>query len=291
MRKSILFFLTMFFSIISMAQSSIPIYTIRHGIETNVMAEFPGKAEWGFSTLRKNVHQRIPSAEAQALKLPQPGTDALTPQELYKKRLNSALIFGKMYVCDRCPELHISLIATASPITEDGVCFVNYHMVHPIVSGDPHLCKGDSVYFLADRDGQCYPLVEVMSYSRDDDAAVIRVDTRGNKLDAIPLGTPAETGQHINLISHPKQMFYMYTQGYVTRNIVYNFPDYPILDLMEISADFAEGSSGGPIMDDYGNLVAMVKGTNYIYYDEERRNQQMVLKVTVPVKALRRLLK
>ena len=113
---------------------------------------------------------------------------------------------------------------------------------------------------------------------------------KGTKLDAIPLGQPASTGQHINLISHPKQMVYTYTQGYVTRNTVYNFPGKPILDLMEISADFAEGSSGGPIMDDMGNLVGMVKGTTSIFYDAEKRNPQMVLKVTIPIKPLRRLM-
>lgn len=272
------------------AQDKVPVYTIMHGIETNVLSEFPGHPEWGFSKLRKNIHSSITSAVAKSIVLSAPDTQELTPSQLYSKRMDGALIFGKMYVCNECPRLHISLIATASAVTADGVCLTNYHMVHPIVSGDPSLCTGDSVYFVADRDGVCYPVTEIMAYSRDEDAAVIRVDTRGNKLSAIPLGNPAQTGQHINLISHPKQMVYTYTQGYVTRNTVYNYPNRPVLDLMEISADFAEGSSGGPIMDDQGNLVAMVKGTTTIYYDDAKKTPQMVLKVSIPVSSLRRLL-
>lgn len=272
------------------AQTKIPVYNLMHGIETNVRAELPGHDEWGFARLRKNIHQTMPSQTARSLKFATPQDKAMTPEELYRSRYESALMFGKMYSCGECPKMHVSLIATATPVTADGVCLTNYHMIHPIVSGDPALCKGDSVYFVADRDGQCYPVIEVLAYSRDQDATVIRVDTRGNSLQAIPLGNPAETGQHINLISHPKQMLYTYTQGYVTRNTLYNYPNRPILDLMEISADFAEGSSGGPIMDDCGNLVAMVKGTNTIFYDEERRSPQMVLKVTIPVKSLKGLL-
>lgn len=267
---------------------TIPVYKIMSGIETNALAELPGHEEWGMKTLVKNVHRTMPSSVK--LNLPKASSEKLTPEELYTKRLNGALIFGKMYSCGECPKMHLSLIATASAITEDGVCLVNYHMIHPIVSREGVL-KGDSVYFLADRDGQIFPLVEVMAYSRDEDCAVIRVDTRGTKLEAIPLGKDAATGSHVNLISHPKQMLYTYTQGYVSRNTMYNYPDRPVLDLMEVTADFAEGSSGGPFLDDCGNLIGMVKGTTSIFYDEERRNPQMVLRVAIPIKVLRRLLK
>lgn len=266
---------------------TIPVYKIMSGIETNALAELPGHEEWGMKTLVKNVHRTMPSNIK--LNLPKASDTPLAPEELYKKRLNGALIFGKMYSCGECPKMHLSLIATASAVTEDGVCLVNYHMVHPIVSREGVL-KGDSVYFLADRDGQIFPVVEVMAFSRDEDCAVIRVDTRGTKLEAIPLGTDAATGSHVNLISHPKQMLYTYTQGYVSRNTMYNYPDRPVLDLMEVTADFAEGSSGGPFLDDCGNLIGMVKGTTSIFYDEERRNPQMVLRVAIPVKVLRRLL-
>lgn len=266
---------------------TIPVYKIMNAIETNALTDLPGHEEWGMKKLVHNVHRTMPSTFK--LNLPTPSTTALTPEQLYTKRLNGALIFGKMYSCGQCPKMHISLIATASAITEDGICLANYHMIHPIVSREGVL-KGDSIYFLADRDGQIYPIVEVMAYSRDEDAAVIRIDTRGNKLEAIPLGQDAATGSHVNLISHPKQMLYTYTQGYVTRNTMYNYPERPILDLMEVSADFAEGSSGGPFMDDKGNLIGMVKGTTSIYYDEEQRKQQMVLRVAIPVKVLKKLL-
>lgn len=273
---------------VTLAQTSIPIYTIRHNVERSVVSELAGNADWGVTKLRKNVHRVMPSGVKVQLQTPKTAT--LTPQQLYKDCHESALIFGKAGLCGECPDLHVVFIATATPVTEDGICFVNYHMVHPLASRDASLTKNDSIYFVADRDGQCYPLTEVLSYSTDDDAAVIRVDTRGNRLPAFPLGQPAEVGQHVNLITHPKQMFYTYSQGYVTRNAVYNFPDQPIIDMMEISADFAEGSSGGPVLDDCGNLIGMVRATTTLFHDEQNRNPQMVRKTTVPIKILKRLL-
>ncbi|MBQ0021194.1 MAG: trypsin-like peptidase domain-containing protein [Bacteroidales bacterium] len=266
---------------------TIPVYRIMSTIEQNALADLPGHEEWGMKKVVRNVHRTMPSDFK--LNLPSPSKASLTPEQLYEKRLNGSLIFGKMYSCGQCPKMHLTLIASASAVTEDGVCLVNYHMIHPIVSREGVL-KGDSVYFLADRDGQIFPVVEVMAYSKDEDAAVIRVDTRGTKLEAIPLGGDAATGSHVNLISHPKQMLYTYTQGYVTRNVMYNYPDKPIIDIMEVTAPFAEGSSGGPFMDDRGNLVGMVKGTNTIYYSEERPNPQMVHRSAIPVKVLKVLL-
>lgn len=279
--------------IFSLAQTtSIPIYTIRHNVEMSVVSELAGHPEWGVRNLLKNVSSTLPSSVKPATAAP--ATSVMTPQQLYKERHESALIFGKAGLCPDCPELHTVFIATAIPVTKDGICLVNYHMVQSIIAS-AHSAKSevmaDSIFFVADRDGQCYPLTHILAYSRDDDAAVIKVDTRGNSLDIIPLGQSAETGQHISIVSHPKQMFYTFSEGYVTRNAVYNFPDNPIIDMMEISADFAEGSSGGPVMDDCGNLVGMVRATTTIFHDEQNRNTQMVRKTTVPIKVLKKLLR
>ena len=35
---------------------------------------------------------------------------------------------------------------------------------------------------------------------------------------------------------------------------------------MGVTAEYARGSSGGPVMDDAGNVIGMVSSTNSIYY-------------------------
>jgi hypothetical protein len=66
---------------------------------------------------------------------------------------------------------------------------------------------------------------------------------------------------------------------------------------MEITADYGAGSSGGPILDKYGNLIGIVCSTREVGKDaknEEGKDiyfQQMVIKQAVPVKALMWLLR
>ena len=52
----------------------------------------------------------------------------------------------------------------------------------------------------------------------------------------------------------------------------------------EITADYGGGASGGPILDEYGNLVGLVSSTVSIYSDQQNmRNFQMAYKQTVPI--------
>ena len=65
---------------------------------------------------------------------------------------------------------------------------------------------------------------------------------------------------------------------------------------MSITADYAKGSSGGPVVDDAGHVVGMVSTTESIYYGSRANDPkdpkgplQMVVKNCVPVEAIRHL--
>ena len=63
---------------------------------------------------------------------------------------------------------------------------------------------------------------------------------------------------------------------------------------MFITADFAKGSSGSPILNNRGEIIGMVAATESIYYtetQEEQKNLQMVFKNCVPSHSIRNLLK
>ncbi|WP_142683085.1 CBS domain-containing protein [Chitinophaga polysaccharea] len=66
---------------------------------------------------------------------------------------------------------------------------------------------------------------------------------------------------------------------------------------MEITADYGSGASGGPVLDKYGNPVGVISATTPLsaMVKDAAGNQvsghvQMVIKSSIPVKALRELL-
>ncbi|MGZ3766976.1 MAG: trypsin-like peptidase domain-containing protein, partial [Mucilaginibacter sp.] len=127
---------------------------------------------------------------------------------------------------------------------------------------------------------------------------------RGDKLAAIPLGKPAVVGDPVYCISHPMTHYYYFSKGMVAGNVTIDslavtekydkIGRAPIR--MEITADYGVGSSGGPIMDRHGNITGVVSSTTAVYFTnanwegKDVTYQQMVVKNSIPVKALNDLL-
>jgi hypothetical protein len=62
---------------------------------------------------------------------------------------------------------------------------------------------------------------------------------------------------------------------------------------MTITADFARGSSGAPVLNDNGELAGIVRSTESICYEVEKGQQQdlqMVFKTCVPSASLLKLI-
>jgi hypothetical protein len=58
---------------------------------------------------------------------------------------------------------------------------------------------------------------------------------------------------------------------------------------VQITAEFAKGSSGGPILNDLGQVVALVTTTDSVYYntnDGKQENLQMVFYNCVPYESV-----
>ena len=48
-----------------------------------------------------------------------------------------------------------------------------------------------------------------------------------------------------------------------------------------ITADFAKGSSGCPVLDESGNAVGVVNNTESIYYEDDGKRRQLDLQMVV----------
>ncbi|ERJ57611.1 hypothetical protein M472_02410 [Sphingobacterium paucimobilis HER1398] len=220
-----------------------------------------------------------------------PSKKALTRPELYKSKAPQVYRFVKVFR-DDSGQLIIENIATAFPISEDGYFCMNYHMAELFGVGSGIPASLDSVehYFLADYAGNIVTIDSICSYNQQADVAIVKADTKGQKITAFALGDDLQTGDDVFIIAHPKAYLYYFSTGMINRftqqgNNIYSRK-------MEIAADYAGGSSGGPIFDSKGNIAGMVSLTQSFYYHQkEQRSLQMVVKQAVPVSVIKALIK
>lgn len=262
--------------------------------DATLLSEIEKKADvamkdksWSITNLRTNLKD-LKATDRVKTQLPKAGVKLLASEEIYEKCAKGVIMVGTYYNCGRCDKMHTGL-SSGVVLNEDGVCMTNYHVLKGIIESTKSSLSKDSMAFVGTIDGKIYNIVDVLSYSKNGDVAIFKIDTRGELLTAIPLGMPAKTGAEVHAITHPDGRHYFYSKGTVSRNVNYANRGAD-RERMEISADYAKGSSGCPILDSYGNLVGMVSTTFSVYADKvQEKNIQMVVKSTIPVRIIKRL--
>ena len=135
-----------------------------------------------------------------------PGTKALSPEEVYKAAMPSIFVVGSVHP-GKEGKWDTGTYATAWVLTADGVLVTNWHVFEDLKDGE--------VFGAADRDGNVYPVTDILGGDKTADVAVFRIDAKG--LTPLPVATSyAEVGSWVGVVSHPGDLFYVYTQGTVT---------------------------------------------------------------------------
>lgn len=216
----------------------------------------------------------------------------LTGEEVYRLCKESSMAYCKAVWNGKTKQVETSVLASAIVLTEDGICVTNYHVLAEIIlSGAVQFYwSNDLLRFLLDAEGNIFPVKEVLACDAAADLAVFRVDVGEKRLKPIPMGISAREGARVYCLAHPHGNLFFMTEGIVNRNVTERRAEFngrPVA-VMQISAEYAVGASGGPIIDERGNLVGMVSRTETLYGDQQaRQNYQMTLKSTVPVKTIK----
>ncbi len=222
-------------------------------------------------------HQQLDKKTC-GLSLPPAPTREMSGEQLYEACRDGVLVVGKQFQCDRCSRTHVST-ASGFVITESGAFVTSYHVVD-----DP---KMDGMVVMT-RTGQTYGIKEVLAADKMNDFAILQLD--GTGFQPLPLSREAPVGSIVYVISHPDQNHYVMTQGMVSRYALVDRKNTASVKLMSITADFAKGSSGAPILNSRGAVVGIVRQTESIYYSEEnhvKTDLQMVIKECTPVSFIR----
>ena len=159
----------------------------------------------------------------------------------------SVFIVGSVYP-DKDDKWQTGTYATAWVLAADGVLVTNWHVFEDLKDGE--------VFGASDRDGNVYPVTDFLGGDKTADVAVFRIDAKG--LTPLPVAPAhAEVGSWVGVISHPGDLFYVYTQGTVTRYSTNTNDDKKVEKWMGITAEYASGSSGAPVLNKYGAVVGM----------------------------------
>ena len=230
--------------------------------------------------LRRQVERKRCRARAAGA-----GKVVLQPGEVYGGCAGAVLMITSAWRNDD-GEWECGEPATAWVLEPDGVVVTNQH----VFDG----AEDDEVFGVMTRDGKFYPVDEILASDAALDVAVFRIPAKG--LQPLPVALDEPVGSRISVISHPDQQFYTFTQGTITRyTLQRDEAGQELVPYMCISADYARGSSGGPVLNDRGAVVGMVCSTMTTYYgrkDEDPDDDvQMVVKFCIPARSIVSLLR
>jgi thiol-disulfide isomerase/thioredoxin len=195
--------------------------------------------------LRKNLNRQTTK-----LDLPEPEEDEIPDRELYRRACESVFIVCSLYKVNGTNDWQTSL-ATAFAVTSDGVLTSSAHVFD-------NEDKADAVIVM-DIHGKVYPVLELLATNQKADTCLFRVDA--NDLKPLPFADRALPGTRVRVLGHPGDSFYFLSTGIVAN---YEKDNDGVL-WMNTTADFGQGSSGGPVLDEFGNVVGQVSRTYTLY--------------------------
>lgn len=212
------------------------------------------------------VRQQLRRKSA-ALTLPDPPSEELTPAEIFRRRCDAVVVIGTLLANGGFS------VAAGVVLDSSGVIATAYHVID---KPPPVAARGVMTH-----DGRMYSVCEFLAADKPGDVVLLKIDASG--LTAAPLSRGDPEGTPVTVISHPSSKFFSLTQGYISRySAVTSYGG--LTCRMAITADFADGASGGPIFNSCGAVTGLVSAT-------EALGDQMVCRVGAPADVIRRLIR
>ncbi|HEO72604.1 MAG TPA: serine protease, partial [Candidatus Hydrogenedentes bacterium] len=190
------------------------------------------------------------------LSLPSADRRKRSPAELYEASKHGVLVVGVLCGCETCKGKR-GPVASGFVLAADGVVVTNYH----VVDQNNKLAMAVMTY-----EGQVFPVTAVLAADEANDIAILQVDAP--PLEPLPLATGAPVGTSVTVISHPSKALYTLSEGIVSRRFL-KHRDGRAVPKLAITADFGRGSSGAPVLNEFGAVVGMVEATHSIYCDKD----------------------
>lgn len=218
--------------------------------------------------------------------LPDPG-ERLSPEAIYARAKPAVVAVGALIRPGGHRHFHTAL-ASGFVIRGDGVIVTNYHVIEAFQ-------HAKAVAVMTD-DERIFPVKEVLAADGHNDVAVVKVEAEN--LAALPIAAGVPVGAAVYCLSHPaldssetETAFYTFTQGMVCGKFRLRLNGPTPLNVLAITADYAKGSSGGPILNEHGAVVGIICQTRALFHDADETEPQITWKFSRPASSLLALLK
>jgi len=191
------------------------------------------------------------------LVLPVASTRQLPAREICNAARRSHLRIGWSYLCNKCSKWHANL-AGGYWLAADGAAATCFHVVEPA----SNLKEGCLVAL--DDAGKVLPVVEVLAANRESDACIVRI--AGHGFTPLALNTNVYPGDAAYCYSDPLDRRDYFSAGIVNRFYWPSGSQPSGTDAsatagpmrLNVSTDWAPGSSGSAVLDDCGNAIGHV---------------------------------
>ena len=225
-------------------------------IEENLLDAGKRVFDAGVAIKLKAVKNQLKRTSCE-LNLPPVKTSKLTVREVFTQAQDSHWRIGWSYLCTKCDKWHVNL-AGGYALTGDGVVATCFHVVQPDST------VRDGCLIAADEDGKVLAVTEVLAANRYSDTCLVRV--AGTDFKPLSLNTNVFPGDPAFCYSDPLDHHGYFSTGIVNR--FYQFPGrYSVNSTPEsafaptrlnVSTDWAPGSSGSAVLDECGNVIGHV---------------------------------
>ncbi len=241
----------------------VPVYPEGRGSRPNAVLTEQAKKLQGASELL-SMTKALEQAQRTECDVVLPPVDSklLTPRERWQRARLSHLRVGQFYICSRCDKWHLDL-AGGYAITADGAVATCAH----VIASPPNMKEGWLV--AVTEEDVLLPVTEVLACNVGTDCAILRVKS-DQPLIPLPLSLDVSPGDSVWCFSDPSGKRGYFSEGIVSRFVKRAFmskkeavklpegTEVPKPVWLETTTDWAPGSSGSAVIDQFGNTVGHV---------------------------------
>ena len=165
----------------------------------------------------------------------------------FDKKLSAEEIFDLIAPCT--VEINaegdtFSSTGTGSFINDNGTIITNYHVIES--------CHTINVIT---QDGNVHKVESVLGFDKERDLAIIKIDSQNKKF--IKLKTEKlKTGEKIYTLGSSLGLTGTFSEGIISASS----REIEGLEFIQITAPISSGNSGGPLVDEYGNVIGITTG-------------------------------